>query len=35
MKIEKIELPESAIEFLKSQGYEKIYPPQADSIKSD
>ncbi|WP_232212235.1 DEAD/DEAH box helicase [Candidatus Nitrosopumilus koreensis] len=34
MKIEKLQLPESAIEFLKSQGFEKLYPPQADSIKS-
>ena len=34
MKIEKLELPESAIEFLKSQGFEKLYPPQADSVKS-
>ena len=34
MKIEKLDLPESAIEFLKSQGYEKLYPPQADSVKS-
>ena len=34
MKIERLDLPESAIEFLKSQGYEKLYPPQADSVKS-
>jgi len=34
MKIEKLNLPDTAIEFLKSQGYEKLYPPQADSIKS-
>ena len=34
MKIEKLDLPESAIDFLKSQGYEKLYPPQADSVKS-
>ncbi len=34
MKIEKLDLPDTAIEFLKSQGYEKLYPPQADSIKS-
>ncbi len=34
MKIEKLDLPDSAIEFLKSQGFEKLYPPQADSIKS-
>jgi helicase len=34
MKIEKLELPDTAIEFLKSQGYEKLYPPQADSVKA-
>ncbi len=34
MKIEKLELPDPAIEFLKSQGYEKLYPPQADSVKA-
>jgi helicase len=34
MKIEKLNLPDSAIEFLKSQGFEKLYPPQSDSVKS-
>ena len=34
MKIEKLDLPESAIEFLKSEGFEKLYPPQADSVNS-
>ena len=34
MNIEKLELPDSAINFLKSQGYDKLYPPQADCIKS-
>ncbi|MGH1521612.1 MAG: DEAD/DEAH box helicase [Nitrosopumilus sp.] len=34
MKIEKLDLPISAIEFLQSQGFEKLYPPQADSVKS-
>ncbi len=34
MKIDKLELPNSAIEFLKSQGFEKLYPPQADCVKS-
>jgi len=34
MKIEKLDLPDTAIEFLKSQGYEKLYPPQADSVES-
>ncbi len=34
MKIEKLDLPESAIDFLKSQGYKKLYPPQEDSVKS-
>ena len=34
MNIEKLKLPESAIEFLKSQGFTKLYPPQTDSVKS-
>ena len=34
MKIEQLDLPKPAIEFLQSQGFEKLYPPQADSIKS-
>ena len=34
MKIEKLDLPESAIKFLKSEGFGKLYPPQADSVKS-
>ena len=34
MKIEKLDLPDSAIEFLKLQGFENLYPPQADSVKS-
>jgi helicase len=34
MNIAKLKLPESAIEFLKSQGFSKLYPPQADSVKS-
>jgi helicase len=34
MNIDKIKLSESAIEFLKSQGFTKLYPPQADSVKS-
>jgi helicase len=34
MNIAKLKLPESAIEFLKSQGFVKLYPPQADSVKS-
>jgi len=34
MKIEKLELPDSVIDFLKSQGFKKLYPPQADSVKS-
>ena len=34
MKIEKLDLPDSAIKFLKTQGFEKLYPPQADCIKS-
>ena len=34
MKIEKLDLPNSAIKFLKSQGFENLFPPQADCIKS-
>jgi helicase len=34
MNIDKLKLPESAIEFLQSQGFTKLYPPQADSVKS-
>ena len=34
MKIEKLTLPKHAIEFLKSQGFEKLYPPQTDSVNS-
>jgi len=34
MKIEKLDLPNAAIKFLKSEGYEKLYPPQTDSVKS-
>ncbi len=34
MKIEKLSLPDSAIDFLKSEGFEKLYPPQADCVKS-
>ena len=34
MNIDKLKLSESAIEFLTSQGYTKLYPPQADSVKS-
>ncbi|MDH3610878.1 MAG: DEAD/DEAH box helicase [Nitrosopumilus sp.] len=34
MNIEKLDLPESAIEFLKSEGFSKLYPPQTDSIKA-
>ena len=34
MKLEKLDLPDSAIEFLKSEGIKKLYPPQADAIKA-
>jgi len=34
MKIEKLDLPKSAIEFLKSEGLTKLYPPQNDAIKA-
>ena len=34
MNIEKLELSDAAIDFLKSQGFKKLYPPQADSVES-
>lgn len=34
MKIENLDLPDTVIKFLKSQGFEKLYPPQTDSVKS-
>ena len=34
MNIERLDLPDTAIDFLKSQGFEKLYPPQTDSVKS-
>ncbi|MDH3676917.1 MAG: DEAD/DEAH box helicase [Nitrosopumilus sp.] len=34
MKIEQLDLSESAIKFLKSEGLTKLYPPQADSVKA-
>ena len=34
MNIDRLELPDAAINFLKSQGFDKLYPPQADSVKS-
>ncbi|MEK6908287.1 MAG: DEAD/DEAH box helicase [Thermoproteota archaeon] len=32
MKIEKLDLPKSAIDFLLSEGFSKLYPPQADCV---
>ncbi len=34
MNIEKLELSDAAIDFLISQGFKKLYPPQADSVES-
>ena len=34
MNIEQLDLPKSAIIFLQSQGFKKLYPPQADSVES-
>ncbi|MBT8243289.1 MAG: DEAD/DEAH box helicase [Nitrosopumilus sp.] len=34
MNIEKLKLAKPAIEFLKSEGYSKLYPPQSDSVKA-
>jgi len=32
MKIEKLDLPKPAIDFLLSEGFSKLYPPQADCV---
>lgn len=32
MKIEKLDLPKPAIDFLLSEGFTKLYPPQADCV---
>ena len=34
MKIEKLDLPKPAIDFLLAEGFEKLYPPQADCVKT-
>ena len=34
MKIEKLELVKPAIDFLTSEGFEKLYPPQADCVQA-
>ena len=34
MKIEKLDIPKSAIEFLTSQGLIKLYPPQTEAVKA-
>ncbi|MCH9658220.1 DEAD/DEAH box helicase [archaeon] len=34
MNIEKLDLSDAAIDFLKSQGFKKLYPPQANSVES-
>lgn len=34
MKIEKLDIPKPAIEFLKSEGLINLYPPQAEAIKA-
>jgi helicase len=34
MKLEKLDIPESAIEFFKSEGLTKLYPPQSDSVNA-
>ena len=34
MKIEQLDLPKPAINFLESQGFKKLYPPQEDCVKS-
>ncbi|MBI2643063.1 MAG: DEAD/DEAH box helicase, partial [Nitrosarchaeum sp.] len=32
MKIENLDLPKPAIDFLLSEGFSKLYPPQADCV---
>ena len=34
MKIKQLNLPKPAIDFLQLQGFEKLYPPQEDCVKS-
>jgi len=34
MKIEKLDIPKPAIDFLKSEGFTKLYPPQAEAVKA-
>src|SRR5579883_2264992 len=34
MKIEQLDIPTSAIEFLKIQGYVSLYPPQEKTVKA-
>ncbi|MDX1596328.1 MAG: DEAD/DEAH box helicase, partial [Nitrosopumilaceae archaeon] len=34
MKIDDLKISKPAIEFLKSQGFQKLYPPQAETVKS-
>lgn len=34
MKINDLQLPRPSIDFLASQGYDELYPPQADSVRA-
>ena len=34
MKIEKLDIPKPAIDFLKSEGFTQLYPPQAEAVKA-
>jgi len=34
MKIEKLDIPKPAIDFLKSEEFTKLYPPQAEAVKA-
>ena len=34
MKIEKLDIPKPAIDFLTSEGFTKLYPPQAEAVKA-
>jgi len=34
MKISRLDLPQSALEYLDSQGFKKLYPPQQESVEA-
>lgn len=34
MKVKQLDLPESALEYMSSEGFSQLYPPQADCVRS-